>query len=131
MSHEKTFLELPCGARICRLEVRGTVSGEEAKEILTQLQPGGALQGVPLLISLQKLDSLSSDARGVIGEAGLEAVEVWEAVVVTKPVVRVAINFVMRIQGRKKTRLFTSEPEALQWLDSQARNDMAAKPGPP
>src|SRR4051812_38365116 len=112
MPYEKTFLDLPCGARICLLEMRGILSGEEAKALIAQMQPGGAVHGMPLLISLQKLDSLSSEARGAIGKSGLEEVEMWEAVVVTNPVVRVTVNFVMRIQRRKKTRLFTGEPEA-------------------
>jgi len=86
---------------------------------------------MPLLIVLQGLDAFSSDARRTIGQMQLEEVETWEAVVVTNPVVRVTINFIMRIQGRKKTKLFPDEPEALQWLDARAREDMAAKPGGP
>jgi hypothetical protein len=127
--HEATFFQLPCGARICRLELSGAVSGEEARMLLAQLQPGAALHGTPLLIVLQRLDSFSSDARGAVGQVGLEEVENWEAVVVTNPVIRVTVNFIMRIQGRKKTKLFSSEPEALQWLDARVREDMAAKPG--
>jgi hypothetical protein len=129
--HETTFLHLPCGARICRLEVSGALSGEEARTLLEQMQPGGALHGAPFLIVMKEGSSLSSDARGVVGQTGREEMELWEAVVVTNPVVRVTVNFVMRIQGRKKTKLFTGEPEALQWLDARIREDMAAKPGVP
>lgn len=131
MPHETTFFQLPCGACICRLEMTGSVSGEEARTLLDQLQPGGALHGLPLLIMLQRLDSFSPDARRAVGQMGLEEVETWEAVVVTNPVIRVTVNFVMRIQGRKKTKLFSTEPDALQWLDARAREDMAAKPGAP
>src|SRR5687767_12993002 len=98
-----TFFQLPCGVRVGRVEMTGSVSGEEARTLLDQLQPGGALHGLPLLIMLQRLDSFSSDARRAVGQVGLEEVETWEAVVVTNPVIRVTVNFVMRIQGRKKT----------------------------
>jgi len=46
---------------------------------------------------------------------------------VTNPVLRVTANFIARIQGRKKTRMFSGEPEALQWLDARVREDMAVK----
>ncbi len=131
MPHEMTFLQLPCGARICRIALSGTLSGEEARALLQQMQPGGALHATPHLYLMQRLDSISSDARGFIGQSGLEEGEAWEAVVVTSSVLRVTVNFIMRIQGRKKTKLFSAEPEALQWLDARAREDLAARPGAP
>jgi hypothetical protein len=129
--HETTFFQLPCGARACRIEVSGTLSSEDARTLLQQLQPGGACHDLPCLFLLQKLDSIPSDVRGLLGQRGLAEVESWEAVVVTNPVMRVTANFVARIQGRKKARMFSDEPEALQWLDARAREDMAAKPGVP
>ncbi|HEY8206566.1 MAG TPA: hypothetical protein VIG99_03725 [Myxococcaceae bacterium] len=115
--------------RICRLEVSGTLRGDEARTILEQLRPGGHLHGMPRLFALQRVDSISSDARGAIGKGGLDGVEAWEAIVVTNPLVRVTANFIVRIYGRTKTRLFSGEPEALQWLDARVRVDMAARPG--
>src|SRR5687767_15120732 len=99
--------------------------------LLDELKPGGPLHGLPLLILLQRLAPLSPEVRRTVGQIGLEEVETWEALVVNNPVVRVTINFVMRIQGRKKTKLFSGEREAIQWLDARVREDLAAKPGPP
>lgn len=127
MPHEMTFFQLPCGARACRIEVSGILSNEEARALLQLLQPGGASHDLPCLFLLQGLDSIPSDARGIFGQGGLAKVESWEAVVVTNPVIRVTANFIARIQGRKKTRMFSGEPEALQWLDARVREDMAAK----
>src|SRR2546430_2698089 len=77
--HETTFFQLPCGARSCRLEINaGALSGEEARTLLQQMQRGGALHGMPLLIVLQRVDSFSSDARGAIAPSGLGEVESWE-----------------------------------------------------
>ena len=45
--------------------------------------------------------------------------------VVTNPVVRVTTNFLMRINKARKQRLFTSEAEAILWLDERAREDAA------
>jgi hypothetical protein len=43
------------------------------------------------------------------------------AVVVTSPIVRAAINMMVRFGTTKaRLRMFTSEPEALAWLESQS-----------
>jgi hypothetical protein len=131
MPYETTLFQLPCGAQACRLEVSGELALEETREILQTLVSGGRLFGMPLLILSQKLDSITSDARAAIAEAGRHQAERWEAAVVTSTVIRVIVNFIMRIQGRKKTKLFTTEAEALQWLDARVREEREAGPGTP
>jgi len=126
--HETTFLQLSCGARTCRVELSGTLSSEDARALLPQMVPGGALHGMPRLFVMQRLGSISSDARGLIGQSGPAKAETWEAVVVTNPVIRVTVNFFLRIQGRKKTKLFSAEPEALQWLDARVREEGSGSP---
>ena len=101
MPHETTFFQLPCGARACRIEVSGILSGEEARALIQQLQPGGASRDLPCLFLLQGLDSIPSEARGIFRQGGLAEVESWEAVVVTNPVIRVTANFVARIAELK------------------------------
>ena len=45
----------------------------------------------------------------------------WIAVVVTSPIVRAAINMMVRFGTTKAhLRMFTSETEALAWLESQS-----------
>jgi hypothetical protein len=87
-----------------------------------QLGVGGALHGLPILSLSQKVTSVSSDARRLM--SGREA-EVWTAVVVTNPVIRVTTNFLIRVTGSKKQRLFTTEAAAIQWLDERVQEDAA------
>jgi hypothetical protein len=129
--HETTSLQLPCGARIRRIELSGTLSREEVGALVEQMRPGGDLHGMPLLVLLQGVDSFPWDARSTAGQAERAGAERWEAVVVTNPVLRVTVNFILRIQRMKKTKLFSGEAEALQWLDARIREDLAASPGAP
>ena len=46
---------------------------------------------------------------------------------VTKPVIRVTINFLMRFNKIWKLRLFAREDEAVRWLDEQVRGGAAGK----
>jgi len=65
---------------------------------------------------------LPSGARAVFaGRGEIGDREVWTAVVVTNPVIRVTANFIMRIQKQRKTKLFSVEAEALRWLDARTR----------
>jgi len=41
------------------------------------------------------------------------------AIVVTSPVVRVAANFIMRTSKNPRQRLFSTEEEAIRWLDER------------
>jgi hypothetical protein len=125
MPYETTFFQLPCGAQACRLEVRGDFSLKDTEPLLQLLATGGRLHGMPLLVPVQELNSITSDARAAILKASRGRAESWTAAVVTRATIRVTLNFIMRIQGRKKTRMFTSEAEALEWLDARVREDMA------
>ena len=125
MPYETTLFQLPCGVQACRLEARGDFSIEDTRQIYQQLASGGRLHGMPLLILTHELSSITSDSRAAIVKVGREQAERWEAAVVTSTVLRVTINFIMRIQGRKKTKLFTSEREALQWLDARVGENAA------
>ena len=74
------------------------------------------------------MTSITADARGLLGGRGnVSGKEAWTAVVVTNPVIRVTVNFLMRINKNRKLRLFTREAEAIRWLDEQVREGAAGK----
>ncbi len=118
-----TFL-LPSGARCVRAICSGDLTKKDLDAGDLQLGAGGPLHGLPILSLSQQVTSVSSDARQLMGSRGAE---VWTAVVVTNPVIRVTTNFLMRVTGSKKQRLFTSEAEAIQWLDERVQE----RPGAP
>ncbi|HZN92486.1 MAG TPA: hypothetical protein VFB81_07260 [Myxococcales bacterium] len=132
MPYETTFFQLPCGARCFRLEAKGTLSGEDAAEMIRQVEPGGELYGLPCLILTRDMTSISPEARrryAARGDVGDR--ETFTAVVVTNPVIRVSARFIMRIQRSRRTDLFATEEKALEWLDARVREDMAARKGAP
>jgi hypothetical protein len=72
------------------------------------------------------LKSISSEARAVFaGRSDVRDRQTWTAVLLTNPVIRVTANFIMRIQGSTRTKLFSSEPDALEWLDARVREQLA------
>ena len=123
MPFTTSFAQLPCGERYLRLETSGRFSREDALALIERVNPGGDLHGVPALVLTEKMESLGSEARVLFAERG-DAVEKdsWVAVVVASPVIRVALNFLKRVQGAKNGMLFSNEPAALQWLDAQVRS---------
>ena len=44
---------------------------------------------------------------------------------VINPLLRVTINFVTRVTGNRKVKMFGSEAEATRWLDERVREDRA------
>src|SRR5262245_57136533 len=130
MPFEISPFQLPCGVRAYRMETIGVFSGQDADSYVKQAEPGGPNHGLPCLVLTQRMESLSSEARGYFAARGdLGDREMWTAIVVTNPVIRVASNFVMRIQGTRKMKLFSGEAEALQWLDARVREALAAERG--
>jgi len=126
MPVQLSVFQLPGGARCLREDCAGEVTVEDTRVILQQTDPGGPFHGLPILALTEKMTSVTADARGMIaGRGDVSGKEVWMAVVMTNPVLRVTINFMMRILKNRKVRLFNREAEAIQWLDERVREDTA------
>jgi hypothetical protein len=122
MPVEMTVFTLPGGARCLRMVTAGHFSKEDADVVVKETNPGGALHGLPRLVLTQKQESISSEARGIFATRDEGSHSPWIAVVVTNPVVRVATNFMMRVnRSFSKVRLFTEEQAAIGWLDERTR----------
>jgi hypothetical protein len=128
MPFDTTYFQLPCGARAVRLDMRGTISGEDAESMIRRSNPGGELFLLPCLIATEAMDSISPDSRTVMA-AREERPELqgWTAIVVLNPVFRVAAKFLMRLQKTKKTQLFANQAEAIRWLDDRMRGSSPEK----
>jgi hypothetical protein len=124
--------QLPSGARAVRADCTGTVTREDADVWLRQVQPGGPFHGLPALVIALQLDRTTPEARGVYVQLRNSAPgdERWIAVVVTNPVLRVTVNFVMRITRKRKMHVFRTEEEAVRWLDERLHEDAAGQAAP-
>jgi hypothetical protein len=132
MPYDLSFFQLPCGARAARLAMRGIISGGDAEELVHKTGPGGDMFLVPTLALTAEMKAISSAARGLFaGRADRPQHESWTAVVVTNPIARVAIRFIMRVQRTNKADLFGTEAEAIRWLDKRAREQAPGRAGQP
>jgi hypothetical protein len=124
-----TTITLPCGSPCVRLECLGVVSKEDADQMMAVVGEGGTMFGVPMLIQSERQKSLSPEARSLFNK-GFDSrnEQAWCGVVVLNPLLRVTVNFMTRVTGNRKVKMFASEAEATRWLDDRAREDRA-KPG--
>jgi hypothetical protein len=127
MPYELTTFQLPCGVRAARVTLTGTFTGKEATSLLRQWEPGNLMYGVPSLTLNQELQVLTPEARSVFRNWKDPSTTEWFALVVTNPVMRVITNFVLRVNGTTRRRLFSDEVEALRWLDERVRETAAAQ----
>ena len=125
MPYEISTFTLPCGARAARVKITGTFEGPEAHSAMDNWAPGGALHGVPGLVLTQEVKAATPEARSIFGGWKETSATEWFAVVVTSPLLRVTGNFILRVSKSTRRKMFTTEAEALQWLDERARESGA------
>jgi hypothetical protein len=119
-----TVSQLPSGARCVRLECSGQITREDAEALSKQIGFDGPWFRIPILSLSQGAVSVSVEARHVFGQRrDLYAQANWTAVVVASPLMRVTANFLMRVNRMKKQRLFSTEAEAVQWLEERIKED--------
>jgi len=129
MPYRLSTFKLPCGRPCGRADGSGLLTPEEADAALQTLAPGGQLHGLPLLVQTLEVETVTPGARRAFGH---NAHTGWVAIVAPNPVLRVAVNFVLRITRNPRQRMFATEEEAIRWLDERAREDAEkAKPGRP
>jgi hypothetical protein len=128
MPYQISTFTLPCGTRAARANAVGHIVKEDVHYLVEQSGPGGPIFMLPMLVTTHELKSLSTEARAMFGNNVVSDREApWCATVVTNPVIRVAINFMMRVNRTSMVRLFGTEEDAIRWLDERARQDMASK----
>jgi hypothetical protein len=121
-----TTITLPCGSPCVRVECVGVISKEDADQIMAVIGEGGTMFGVPILIQCERQESLSSEAGRRFGK-GFDSrnEQAWCGVVVINPLLRVTVNFLIRVTRNRKVKMFASEAEATRWLDERVREDRA------
>lgn len=106
----------PKGAPLLVVHAGGHVSGEDAEHLAGLFAPGGRNHRWLLLTLAEKGVEYAPAARKVFPRMKQDYKAL--ATVVTSPIVRAAINMMMRLTGGAPNfRMFSSEAEALTWLD--------------
>jgi len=120
MPYHITTFHLPSGTMCSRLVGTGHISKADVDYLQDYIGPGKPLNGVSMLCLTQQMESLSPEARKAFsGPSEQEHPVPWCAVVVTSTVIRVTMNFLLRIRRSDRLRMFTSETAAIQWLDER------------
>jgi hypothetical protein len=125
MPYEISTFTLPRGARAARVTMTGVLDGHEAQSAMENWKPGGQLYGVPALVLTQEMKTMAPEARSIFGGWKETPTTEWFAIVVTSPVLRVTGNFILRVSRSTRRKMFTTEAEALRWLDERARESGA------
>ena len=126
-----TTITLPCGSPCVRVESIGVVSKEDAAQMFAVIGEGGTMFGVPMLIQTERQKSLSPEGRSLFSK-GFDSPDkqAWCGVVVINPLLRVTINFMVRMNGNRKVKMFAGEAEATRWLDERVREDRVKSSSP-
>lgn len=120
MPFQMTTFSLPSGARCARIDWQGLATGPEADQVIAAAEPGGSTHGLPCLVLSYELTGLDLEARRIFSSKRMDGIQTKMAMVVSNPLIRVAVNFIMRVRRNGLQRLFTSEAEAIRWLDQPA-----------
>ena len=120
MPFQMTTFSLPSGARCARIDWRGLATGPEGDQVTAAAEPGGSTYGIPCLVLSYELTGVDLEARRIFSSKRMDGIQTKMAMVVSNPLIRVAVNFIMRVRRNGLQRVFTSEAEAIRWLDQSA-----------
>jgi len=121
MPYQPTTFQLPSGARCARVEATGAITAEDATGIIARFNPGGSFHGLSLLVDGQRMERMTSEARALFANRRNPPDSEWIALVLTNPVIRVTSNFILRMNGNSRRRLFSTEADAVRWLNERVR----------
>jgi hypothetical protein len=117
---------LPSGPRYLHVVGSGVINKTDAEYLLSFVGEAGSMAGVPFLVMAEKMESVSPEARSRFNGGDPQAAKAWSGIVVTNPVARVITRFMLRFKNRsQKVKIFSTEAEALRWLDERVREDAA------
>src|SRR6476646_11833826 len=114
MPYDVSTFTLPCGVQATRADGSGVISKEDADLLMQKINPGGSNYGQPLYVTTARMEKMSPEARSAFSVSPDPNVPPqWCAVVVTSPLMRVTINFLLRVSGSKTIKMFGSGNAAL------------------
>lgn len=125
MPYAITTFTLPCGVRCVRVVGSGHIVKEDADHLMSVIGQGGSESGRPKLFLAQEVKSIASEARSLFSSGFDPKDQSWSGLVVTNPLIRMTSNLMSRVSGYRKSKMFSTEEEAIRWLDERVREDAA------
>lgn len=93
----------------------GSVIAEEAQRLVDAVAAGGSHAGWAVHSTIEKGTQYTPDARRVFTAGGSYS---CCAVVVSNPIVKTIIGFIMKVTGRdERAKMFDSDQAAMNWID--------------
>jgi hypothetical protein len=112
----------PRGSPLLEIHATGHISLADAEEMGAMIAPGGANHRWRLLTYAEKGVEYAPAARKYFPSMNSNYFAL--ATLVTSPIVRAAINIMMRLTGQvPDVKMFSDAAEALAWLDTYERKD--------
>jgi hypothetical protein len=126
MPYDVTTFTLPCGVTAARADGYGVITKEDAAILMQKIGRGGSHHGQPLFVSTARIEKINPEARSMFSVSpDPNEPQQWGAVVVSNPLMRVTINFLLRVSRARTLKMFSSEAEGLAWLDQRVREEAA------
>lgn len=108
----------PAGRPCLLVDVSGHVSLADAESLGAHVQPGARYHNQRVLTRVARGTEYSPESRKYFPTMNDKYVAL--AAVVTSPIVRAAINLMVRLtRNANRFRMFNDEAEAMAWLDAQ------------
>jgi len=111
----------PSGKPYVRSIASGVIDVADARHSLNELAPSGKYNGLPMLSVMEEGVSYTAEARREFRDLGTNPAV---AIVVSSVALRVTLNFVLKASSLRNgkasnNKFFTSETEAMTWLEAQ------------
>ena len=128
MPYEFSRFTLPSGVPAIRSNASGVITREDVAHFMDHVDRGRPYFGMPLLCTTYGMEEYTAEARRAFAQDVETSSDMgWCAMVMSNPVLRVVLNFLMRVNRHPKLRIFGKEEEALRWLDERVREDSAKR----
>jgi hypothetical protein len=108
--------QTPNGLKFTRLHTSGRITETEADALMHELA-GSRYSSQPMLAVTGESTEVTADARRIFTTSVGTDGALPSAIVTSNAVMRITVNFIGRVNGNHNTRLFSTEREALQWLE--------------
>lgn len=120
MPMEKSIRKTKSGREVyCGLN-RGQVTAADIEVVERDIKPGGPYENWPLLFIQDRSVEITPGARAAIkrmNNPDSTGTKLLSAVVIGSPILRMVTSLMVRLSGHEEMEIFSSEEDALDWLD--------------
>lgn len=124
MPYAISIINLPSGTRCLRANASGDITGTDVDLLYTH---EAVMAGMPMLIVTHEVRNYDSEARKQLAKYSARENQPWAAAVISSQMVSALGTLIKRVNHATKFKSFSTETEAIQWLEERVREDAAPR----